>query len=134
MKTGGRIALGLLLALVAQFLAVMLAGAGHGWVAPFLLSFALWVLLPMTLAIAWPIGRGSSRVALLAIVVVALCADAVLVSRTISEVDYLSAYIKVNGLLGLLIIGLWLCLWSFWQAMLVGALVVGREPLGDANG
>ena len=131
MTTGGRIALGLLVAFIAQFLAFLLAGAGHGWVAPFFLSFVLWVLLPMTLAIAWPIGRGS-RLALLAILVVALVADAVLVSRSIGEAGYISQYIKINGVAGYLIIGLWLCLWTFWQAILACSLIAGRKPHANA--
>jgi hypothetical protein len=132
MGTGSRIALGLFLALIAQFLAFLLAGSGHGWVAPFLLSFALWVFLPITLALAWPIGPGSPR-ALTPILVLALVADAMLINRSIGEAAYISQYININGWAGLLIIGLWLCLWLFWQAILGWSLVAGSRVAKDAN-
>ena len=132
MTTGGRIALGVLLAFIAQFLAFLLAGAGHGWVAPLFISIMLWVLLPASLAIAWPIGRGS-RLALSAILVAALAADAWLISRSIGEARYISHYVDVNGAVGWLIIGLWLGLWAFWQAILVWSLAARRKSADDAN-
>ena len=132
MSAGGQIAVGLLLALIAHFLALLLAGAGHGWVAPFYLSFALWLLLPMTLALAWPIGRGSRR-AVAPILLLALVADAILIGMSIGESASISHYTDVNGSVGLLIIGLWLCLWIFWQAILVRSLVTGAQAAKDAN-
>lgn len=132
MTTGRRIALGLLLAFFAQFLGFLLAGAGHGWVAPLFISIVLWVLWPMTLAVAWPIGS-RSRMASVTMLAAALSADLWLVSKSIGEADYISRYVEVNGALGLLIIIFWLCLWTVWQAILVWSLVAGRK-LADANG
>jgi len=124
--------LGLALAGLAQLLGFLLAGSGHGWVAPFFLSVALWAFIPASLSIAWPIGR-SNRQVLLGILVVALGADALLISRTIDEGNALPFYIEVNGAVGLLIVGLWLALWLFWQAMLLYALVVGRQRSDEPN-
>jgi hypothetical protein len=132
MTVGRRIALGLLLAFFAQFLGLMLAGAGHGWVAPLFISIVLWVLWPMTLAIGWPIGRGG-RLALAAMIVAALLADAWLISKSLGEADYISRYIEINGAVGSLIIGLWLLLWTIWQAILVCSLVAPRNAANDAN-
>jgi hypothetical protein len=84
------------------------------------------------LALAWPIGRGSPR-ALTPILVLALVADAMLINRSIGEAAYISQYININGWAGLLIIGLWLCLWLFWQAILGWSLVAGSRVAKDAN-
>jgi hypothetical protein len=132
MTIGRRIALGLLLAFFAQFFGLMLAGAGHGWVAPLFISIVLWVLWPMTLAIGWPIGRGSRRT-LAAMIVAALVADAWLISKSLGEADYISRYVEINGVVGSLIIGLWLLLWTIWQAILVCSLAAPRKPANDAN-
>ena len=127
-----RTVLGLGLAALAQLLSFLLAGAGHGWVAPLFLSVALWAFIPATLSITWPIGS-SSRREFFGILVAALGADALLISRTIDEGNALPFYVEVNGAVGLLIIGLWLALWLFWQALLVYSLVVGRRRADDAN-
>ena len=121
-----RIGLGIALAAFATLLSFFLAGAGEGWVTPFFASFALWLFLPIALAITWPPARGS-RLALLAFAVLAIAADAWLIRSTLGERSEFLLYIEVNGMLGLAIIGLWLCLWFFWQLMLVHALVARRS-------
>jgi len=40
---------GVAAAAVAQFVALLLTGAGHGWIRPFWFSLWLWPLLPLTL-------------------------------------------------------------------------------------
>ena len=118
------------LAALAQSLGVFLAGAGHGWVTPFFLSAALWVLVPVTLYIVREKGL-SARLVQLAILIIALGADAFLVRRTIGEGDALPFYVRVNGAAGVLIVGVWLCLWLVWQVMIVNALFAGRAGKGQ---
>ena len=130
-KPAARIALGLGMAALAQLLSVMLAGAGHGWVAPLFLSVALWVLLPLALWLAWPFAGSGDPWALCGLAAVAVGADAALVILTLGEFSHILFYIEVNGLAGMLIIGLWLCLWSFWQPLIFHALMAGRRR-GDS--
>lgn len=110
---------------MAQLLSFFLAGAGHGWLTPLWLSFALWLLIPLTLFIAWPSDRGH-RLALMALSAIALAADAMLIRGAIDEARALRFYVEINGVVGLLIIGLWLTLWLFWQAILLHALIAGH--------
>lgn len=126
--------LGLALAALAQLLGLFLASAGHGWVAPLYISVLLWVLLPVTLSVAWPlepVTRGS-QANLLVLAVIGLGADAVLIDRTIDEAGHLAHYVEINGAVGLLLIGIWLCLWLSWQAMICWALVDSRRRPDDA--
>ena len=119
-----RAGLGFALAIFAQLLSLLLVGAGHGWIEPLYLSVALWFLVPLTLAVAWPTAP-APRKALLAVAAIALGADALLVARTLPEMDAVREYVQVNGAVGLTIIGLWLSLWSFWQVILFYSLIIG---------
>jgi hypothetical protein len=127
-----RIVLGLGLAALAQLLAAFLAGAGHGWVTPLFLSVILWVILPVTLYVLQQDDRRAVAV-LWAVALIAIGADALLISGTIGEGRILSLYVEVNGAAGLLIIALWLTLWFFWQAMVVRALIKRSRPSDAAD-
>ena len=124
-SAGARLGLGFAMAALAQFLSFLLAGAGHGWVAPMFLSIGLWFLIPLTLVTAWPTAPIEKSL-LFVIGAIAVAADALLISRSLGEVSYIEHYIDVNGLLGLTIIGLWLALWSCWQFILLYSLVARR--------
>ena len=120
-----QIGLGLAIAAFAQLLSFMLAGAGHGWLAPLPASLFLWVLTPVALLFAWPANRPGWKI-LLPMVLIAVIADAWLIKRTIDEESALPFYLEVNGLVGLLIVGIWFGLWLFWQAIVIGALFVRK--------
>ena len=126
MKLGGGIALGLLLALIAQFLALMLAGAGHGWVTPFFASYALWILLPLTFATvrpfrSYPTGAGRK---LLALALLGLVADASLLFATAQEgSEYFWSALDQAPPLPLL----WILIWLSWQPVVALALARGEE-------
>src|SRR5690242_2006883 len=85
-SAGARLGLGFALAAVAQFLSFLLAGAGHGWVAPMFVSIALWFLIPLTLVIAWPTAP-VERPLLAVVAAIALGADALLVGHSLGETD-----------------------------------------------
>ena len=131
MKPRGLI-LGLILAAIAQFLAMLLAGAGHGWVSPLLFSVALWIFIPSTLLAMRQVDNGSRNL-MLGMAAVALAADVWLIIRSMDESRYIRLYVDVNGALGLIIILLWLGLWLFWQGLLVRALLGGRKGARKIN-
>ena len=65
----------------------------------------------------------------LVLAAIALAADALLIERALGEKDHIAHYVQVNGVLGVLIIGLWLCLWFSWQGMVVRSLIArARDP------
>ena len=125
-STGARLGLGFGLAAVAQFLGFMLAGAGHGWVAPMFVSIGLWFLIPLTLVLAWPSAQAGKSL-LSVIAAIALAADALLLKLSLGEVSHIRRYVDVNGAIGFTIIGLWLALWFCWQVILIYSLVAKRE-------
>jgi hypothetical protein len=111
---------------LGQLLGLFLPGAGHGWVAPFFLSVALWFMIPLTLALAWPTVR-PSRPVLLTLTALALAADALLLKLSLGEFAYIGRYVEINGAIGYAIIGCWLALWLFWQILLLYALVARHD-------
>lgn len=88
-------------------------------------SFALWILLPLTLEFAWPTAP-AKRGVIAGLLLLAIAADAWFIKLSLDEISYIDSYVDVNGPLGLAIIGLWLSLWFFWQVLLLYSLVAGR--------
>jgi hypothetical protein len=129
-KKAGAIIAGLLIAFIGHFLALGLAGAGHGWGSPFFVSFILWFAYPKVLlrfvAFQNPPRFGNDLVMLF----VAFAADAILVLATLEEgVEYIARIVRVNGTLSsTLWIGGWLVIWFGWQ--LIAALNVLRARPG----
>ena len=120
-----QIGTGLAIAAFAQLLSLFLAGAGHGWVTPLGASLILWAMTPVALMVALP-GRRAGRATLLPMLLVALLADAWLARGTLAEQDRLAHYLQVNGLVGLLIVALWIGSWLFWQGLVAAALLSGK--------
>lgn len=90
------------------------------------LSIGLWFLIPLTFAVA---GNRPALPVPLVLAAIALAADALLIERALGEKDHIAHYVQVNGVLGVLIIGLWLCLWFSWQGMVVRSLIArARDP------
>jgi hypothetical protein len=117
--------LGFGLAAFAQFLGFLLAGAGHGWVAPMFLSIGLWFLLPLALVLAWP-SAPTEKPLLFLIAAIAVAADALLIKLSLGETPHIRHYVDVNGAIGFTIIGLWLSLWFCWQVILLYSLAAKR--------
>ena len=118
-----QLGVGLAIAAFAQLLSLFLAGAGHGWVAPLLASLLLWVMTPVALRMALP-GNGARRKELPLLLLIALIANAWLVHATIAEESHLAHYLEVNGVVGFLIVGLWIGSWLCWQGAVVASLFV----------
>jgi len=116
------------LAALAHFIAFFLAGVGHGWTTPLFVSFALWVLIPVTLC-ALP-GGPRSRFLLIATLLAGLVADVMLVRGTLGEDQALRSYLRFTGSAGWTTVGLWLGLLLFWQILAARRLMAGRT--GDA--
>jgi hypothetical protein len=109
---------GLLAWLIAQTIAFLIGGAGHGWTTPSLVSFALLPLYPAALVCAFgpAILDTPNRLGLL---LVAVLLDAILVSSAVwSESEY---YQRV-WLYGGGWVAAWCALWLAWHFVLLTAL------------
>ena len=126
--------LGVVLAMVALFLAIFPAGAGHGWGAPFLFSIPLFIIYPMAL-IRSRTGHGTGIVPDIALVATAVVAD---IALCWSLIDYRTEWVRtpreslVPGVDRSVfpIFLLWLLLWLFWQFVALRSLLrnVRRQP------
>lgn len=124
MSTAVRIVIGLACAAIAQFVGLLLGGAGHGWVTPFFASAALWVLLPIGFVFATPsTGYAASRKPMLiALAVIAVIANVGLIFTTIDQgTEYFS---KVFQLSPPFVLG-WMALWISWQIGIIWTLAAG---------
>jgi len=102
----GAIALGLVLAAIAQFIALAIAGAGHGWITPFWFSPALFVLNPIAFARA--ARRGKAEAVDIVLIALAGALDVALFAMTLQEgTQYFSRVSPFNWI--------WLGLWLLWQ-------------------
>ena len=106
---------GVAAAVVAQFVALLLTGAGHGWIPPFWFSLWLWPLLPLTLI---RLGQRRSHALDTGLIMLALALDAALVVATIDEG---TEYFRPVITMGWPVVAVWLALWLSWQ---VGALIL----------
>ena len=124
MKVGGFV-IGLLLAFFGHFLALATAGAGHGWTTPLWASFLLWIVLPATFATISPLGRQrfGGKHELLALVALAIAADAALIWATIREgTQYFWVAMETATPFPIL----WLAIWGSWQLLALIALTKGQ--------
>jgi hypothetical protein len=113
-----------------MLLAVMLAGAGHGWTTPLLVSIPLWVLYPLTFYVARQ-DAPHARPILWVLAIIALGSNTLLVMGTIGEASYIAAMMRVNGVAGYLIAAGWCALWIVWQAVLFRSLLA--HHVADPN-
>ena len=119
--------LGIVLALIAIFLAFFPAGAGHGWGAPFFISLPLIIIYPFVL-IRNRIGRGTGIGPDVALVGLAIAADIALCWHA---VDYRAERLRmpnestVPGVDRSVfpIFLLWLLLWLHWQFVALRSLL-----------
>ena len=120
------IAAGLALAAIAQFIAIMLAGAGHGWLAP--LRFSLILFLAYPFALARRADRtGTSILPDVVALGFGICASLLLIAETwTNEAGIIGQFIRVNGVY---VVILWLLLWLGWQALTVHTILsrIGRR-------
>ena len=115
MNAAGRIVWGISIASVGQFLALMLAGAGHGWNTPFWVSLTLWFAYPATF-VSLRAGGGHSfdRVLL----VLAPITDVGLVALTFAEgAEYFARVMRFPG--NWWVVAGWALIWVGWQFVVV---------------
>ena len=130
-------ALGVVLAMVALFLAFFPAGAGHGWGAPFFFSIPLFIIYPFAL-VRSRVGPGKGIGPDIALVVIAVAAD---IALCWSSIDYRTQWLRtprdsvVPGVDRSVfpIFLLWLLLWLHWQFVALRSLLrnVQRRPPND---
>ena len=109
----------------------MLAGAGHGWNTPALVSIVFWEAYPLTLYVGQD-GVPYRKVILLNLLICAIGGSAWLIIGTISAASYLAASLRVNGIPGFVIASAWSALWVFWQVILVRKLMAAAAARSDA--
>ena len=107
---------GLAIAAVTEFIALMLAGAGHGWLAPLRYSLILFLADPFAL-----VRRADSAGASILPDVVALGlgigASLLLIADTrTNEAGIIGQFIRINGASVIIV---WVLLWLGWQALTV---------------
>lgn len=117
---------GLGCAVVAQFLALGLTGAGHGWVAPFFYSPLLFVAYPIVLARLIQPSRRMIWIEIM-LLAAAVAADTYLAANALgSEASYVNRVMAAAPAF----LVLWLCLWSAWQPLLIWLLLRGLRSDG----
>ena len=120
------VALGLVVAALAQGMALFVAGAGHGWVTPFLYSPVLFLLYPIVLIRLYAPGKLPWRPLDLLLPAVAIILDVWLVRETRAEgLQYFRRAMAMPPLPHL-----WIAAWLGWQGLAVWRLVGGRRSPG----
>jgi hypothetical protein len=119
---------GLLLALVACFIGLMTAGAGHGWVAPLFYSFGLFLIYPIVLIRALKPRRDWLMLDA-AIVVFAVVVDILLVLDLIARADgprWRERELFLPGIDKSIypFFAIWLAIWFGWQVVAVRTLIL----------
>ena len=107
-RTFAAVTIGLALAVFTQFIALLMTGAGHGWITPFWFSPLLFVLNPIafTRVVGGPKGAPVIDIIL---IVIGVALDIALYTRTVGEgVEYFWRVAPFNWV--------WLVFWSLWQA------------------
>ncbi|MEO5775015.1 MAG: hypothetical protein ABIQ32_12985 [Sphingomicrobium sp.] len=125
-----KIIAGLLLAAVAQVLALGFAGGGHGWVTAVFASLALWVFLPVGFVFASPV-RGykpDRKGILLTLTFIGLISDISLGYATFSE--GMRYFEKAFAAFAPWVF-FWLAVWFSWQILNLITLTRG-EAVADA--
>jgi len=126
---------GVITAVVAQFLAFMISGAGHAWVEPFFFSPAMWVTFPLMFIRVQQHRAGSDELALLdwLVMLLAIALDLLLVITTIETEDPLlpmfgtgtERFVQVF-LMEPVLVALWIALWLSWQIAALFLCIRGR--------
>jgi len=117
---------GFLAWLAAQFLALLMTGAGHGWGTPFLVSLPLSVLYPLLVLRASRAPPGGGIRLELGVAAVALFLDYILWTSILDdEAVFFSRMWKIDS--GL--VAAWLILWAGWHALLLLAFRRNRSGL-----
>jgi hypothetical protein len=107
------VAAGLLVAALAELMALGLAGAGHGWLAPAWFSLILFFVYPASLFRSVIAGRNAITFDVV-MLVLALCTDLLVFLQTnANEVEYYQRAVQSDPTY----VAVWLALWFGWQAL-----------------
>jgi hypothetical protein len=126
---------GVVLAAAAQFIALLLSGAGHAWVEPFFFSALLWPALPLMAIRLQGRAAGSNPMVDGTALLFGLILDALLVMATVDGMGGAfpmfgtgtERFLKVAAA-ALPLVLLWIALWLSWQgAALLLCLRGGRR-------
>lgn len=114
------IAAGLAIAAIAEFIALLLTGAGHGWLAPLRYSLILFLAYPLAL-IRRADRTGTSILPDVVALGLGICASLLLIVETrTNEAGIIGQFIRVNGVSVIIV---WVLLWLGWQALTVHTIL-----------
>jgi hypothetical protein len=122
------IVVGVLIAALATFIALVLAGAGHGWFAPLRYSILVFGAYPVTLFRTANRPSNSAAGDIVLLVFGAAASLVLYLDVRVNEPIYFWKAVDI-GLPSLLI---WLLLWFGWQFVTIANLVRGRRS-GQGN-
>jgi hypothetical protein len=120
---------GLALAALAQYLALAMAGGGHGWVAPLFYSMLLFIVYPVAFLSRTDTAHPSIAIDV-GLLVVAGAADLLLLVQTVTQEG---RYFMLVAEMGGPLMAFWLVLWCLWQ-MLALSTLRRRIARRDADG
>lgn len=110
---GRAVILGLLIAVLAQCLALLMLGAGHGWGQPFYFTPVLFILYPIVLIRLMAPQELASLALDVLLLVAAVILDVLLVRATQAEgIQYFHRVMSLPPFPHL-----WVFLWLLWQAL-----------------
>lgn len=124
------VVLGLMFWLATQWLALAMAGGGHGWLDPIWLSPFLIVLYPIAFIRAF-CATGPSRVDR-DLLVISVVLDLLLLGRMFISMDLLLEVSRADYYL--LVVVLWIALWVGWQVPSVATWIRSRGTSIEAEG
>jgi hypothetical protein len=114
------IAAGLAIAAIAQFIAIMLTGAGHGWTAPLRYSLILFLAYPFAL-VRRADRAGTSILPDVVALGLGIGATLLLIVETrTNEAGIIGQFIRINGVFVIIV---WVLLWLGWQALTVHTIL-----------
>ena len=115
---------GLVIAAIAEFLGLMLSGAGHGWTQPIFYSLLLFAAWPLAL-LRIPRPEGTSAAFDLFMLVLGVGATVLLFVQSAGESEYIRRLIALEDLAVPVMVA-WLLVWFGWQGLTLAN--IARTP------
>ena len=123
MKEAVALGAGLAIAAIAEFLGLMLSGAGHGWTQPTFYSLLLFAAWPLAL-LRIPRPEGTSATFDLFMLILGVVATLLLFVQTSSDSEYFWRMMREDGAVTVMIV--WLLFWFGWQGLTLAN--IARTP------
>jgi hypothetical protein len=114
-------AVGLLLWLIAQWIAFGLGAGGHGWLAPFFFTLPLLLLYPLASVRFFASEPGATKLDWVILLTAVLFDLLLALNALLEERSYfLKAWAMADG-----VVALWLVFWLGWQGLALATMLKG---------